>query len=308
MSKQTNAFQKVILYVHKKLEGEKAVVKESALVSENDVEGKIQREIDVLIEKVIDGKIFRIAIECRDRQIKDDIQWVDSLIGKYKNLDINKVIAVSNMGYSRSAQLKAKACEIELRSLDEVLMMDLRHEFRRLGIATVAHTYKLKSFSCELNPKTTPNLNWKVFYENKHEGSLNELFQFCYEEITQKKIMAYVDSNFREILPNRDDFNKTIVLEHKLPIKDLIVEASNGELHEVLSVSFLVLGVPIVEEVPVRHKAYGKDVLISEAKFNHDSIKYKLYAAQILNSAEGKFFFESKVEKDIQKDIQKDKS
>ena len=59
-----------------------------------NIAAPISREIDVLIEKEINGKTAKIAVECRDRACKDDIEWVDSLVGKYMHLDVHKVIAV----------------------------------------------------------------------------------------------------------------------------------------------------------------------------------------------------------------------
>src|SRR6187402_968568 len=103
MAKQSNPFQKVILYVHQQFEGTDAKVTESADLIEEINGDEIKREIDVLIEKEVNGKMFRVAIECRDRNKKDDIEWVDSLIGKFVNLNVDKVIAVSNSGFSQKA-------------------------------------------------------------------------------------------------------------------------------------------------------------------------------------------------------------
>jgi hypothetical protein len=37
-----------------------------------------------------------MAVECRDYTRQQNIQWVDQLIGKYKDLKVNKIIAVSS--------------------------------------------------------------------------------------------------------------------------------------------------------------------------------------------------------------------
>ena len=81
MSKQTNAFQKFIHHIHSKTENTDAKVTESASLIEKNIAEPIAREIDVLIEKEVNGKVAKIAIECRDRSDKDDIKWVDCLVG-----------------------------------------------------------------------------------------------------------------------------------------------------------------------------------------------------------------------------------
>ena len=43
MSKQTNVFQKLILYIHEALEGKNAKVTESAMLSEQNIQEQIER-------------------------------------------------------------------------------------------------------------------------------------------------------------------------------------------------------------------------------------------------------------------------
>lgn len=73
MSKKTNAFQKLIHHIHNKIENTSAKVTESAFLLEKNINEPVEREIDVLIEKEVNGNIAKIAVECRDRVAKDDI-------------------------------------------------------------------------------------------------------------------------------------------------------------------------------------------------------------------------------------------
>src|SRR5688572_759202 len=105
MPKRTNDFQKLIHYIYSQMVPEGATVTESALLRERSSLAK--REVDILIEYEIAGTKLRIAVECRDRSRKDDIEWIDGLIGKYRDLEVDKVIAVSNSGFSSDAIEKA---------------------------------------------------------------------------------------------------------------------------------------------------------------------------------------------------------
>src|SRR5262245_6390790 len=111
MPKRTNEFQKLITRIYARLVPEGGWVCESAMVKERG--GRTEREVDVLLTHRAFGTVLRIAVECHDRKRHDDIEWIDSLIGKYKDLEVDKVIAVSASGFSRAAQEKADANRID---------------------------------------------------------------------------------------------------------------------------------------------------------------------------------------------------
>ncbi len=74
------------------------------------------REVDILIETSSGDHPIRIGVECRDHGQKCDVTWIEQLEGKYRDLPIDKVIAVSKSGFTKGAFKKAAAFGI--RSLD----------------------------------------------------------------------------------------------------------------------------------------------------------------------------------------------
>ena len=96
MPRRTNTFQQMIRYIYEKMVAKGGRVTESALIRERD--GGTEREIDVLLEQDVAGIPVRIALECRRRRCKDDIGWIDCLIGKYNKLEpaIARAVAVSS--------------------------------------------------------------------------------------------------------------------------------------------------------------------------------------------------------------------
>lgn len=297
MSKQTNAFQQLIHYVHEKVEVADSIVTESATIYEQNIDEKISREIDILIEKTINGNNVRVAIECRDRNSKDDIQWVDSLIGKYLNLEVQKVIAVSNSGFSKSAQLKAAANGIELKTLEEALNVDFENEFVKLGMATISCNFNLERIDFEFSPafkyELIPQL--KVFKDNEQILTLDELVVVCVEEGTNKKITPYMNQNFLSIFKTRFDLNKLVMIEHKIPINGLFVQSIEGQFFELLSLTIKMLGKTTVDQFEVKHRAY-ESALVTEgtahtAKYDKE---YTIYAVQNSEATEGKVFLKSK--------------
>jgi hypothetical protein len=133
MPRRTNAFQKLVFRIYQQLSSPGGKVEESVLLAERD--GGTPREVDILLQSRVFGIDLRIAVECRGRKHKDDILWIDGLIGKYRDLGIDKVVAVSKTGFSQGAIDKAAASGIETLTLLKALETDWPTQFSRLGVA-----------------------------------------------------------------------------------------------------------------------------------------------------------------------------
>jgi hypothetical protein len=83
---------RIVKYIYEHI-SEGATVTESGMLRERD--GTL-RKVDMLIEWEFAGTDLPMAVECRDYTRQQSIQWVDDLIGKYKDLKVNKIIAISS--------------------------------------------------------------------------------------------------------------------------------------------------------------------------------------------------------------------
>lgn len=122
MGKKSNEFQKLVVAIHSALAGTGSTVTESAMLKDGSTE--IEREVDVLIESVVAGHVVRIAVEVRDHSRSQDVQWIDGLIGKYRDLPIDRVVAVSSTRFTPGAAAKAKAANIKVLHLSDVESFD----------------------------------------------------------------------------------------------------------------------------------------------------------------------------------------
>ena len=122
MPKRTNEFQQLVAYIYSKIAPMGGKVTESAELSEDGSVTK--REIDILIEHRVAGVEIKIAIECRDRSRDETVEWIDSLVGKYSRLRVNKVVAVSSSGFSNEAQRKASTHGIDTITAEEARQVD----------------------------------------------------------------------------------------------------------------------------------------------------------------------------------------
>lgn len=122
MPKRSNDFQKITLNIHRALATHGITVEESVLVPEKNSD--TTREVDILLTTTVASHKVRVGIECRDHERKQDITWIDGLIGKYANLDIDRVIAVSHSPFTNPAKQKAAQHNIELLTLEEAERVD----------------------------------------------------------------------------------------------------------------------------------------------------------------------------------------
>jgi hypothetical protein len=104
--KRTNLFQDVVSVIYEHLAG-KAVKEESAMLV-NRLTGE-EREVDVVLRTTTAGHETVIAIEAAGRTRRAAVDWVEQMIGKHKNLPTDKVVLVSEAGFTHQAETLAAA-------------------------------------------------------------------------------------------------------------------------------------------------------------------------------------------------------
>jgi hypothetical protein len=84
-----------------------ATVEESAMLV-NRLTGE-QREVDVAIRAVTGGHVVIVSVEARASSRRADAPWVESMLGKHANLATDKLVLVSQTGFTRQARALAEA-------------------------------------------------------------------------------------------------------------------------------------------------------------------------------------------------------
>ncbi|WP_293862562.1 restriction endonuclease [uncultured Alsobacter sp.] len=138
MPKRTDDFQKVVRSLYEAIVPAGGTVTESAMVPERI--GGAMREIDILVNFPAIGHSHSVAIECRKRGREQTIEWIDGLIGKYSNLPVDKVIAISASPFTKAARVKARARNIELITVNEALTGDWKARIEQFEMMTQSHT------------------------------------------------------------------------------------------------------------------------------------------------------------------------
>lgn len=298
MVRRSNAFQKLIYYIHEQTEGTETWVTESAKLNMANVEEAIPREVDVLIERKVHNQLRRIAIECRDRAAKDDITWIDGMIGKYKNLPVNRVIAVSNSGFSANAIKIADAEGIELRSLKDALATDWSKEFIKPRLTITSRTFKVRDVKFNFN--TEENIVLKAEDQMRvSSGEVGTVSEFINCLLSAKSIRQqffdYYSDHFPEIFETRSDFNRVLIAEQTIPIPGCFLIRENGINFEIASVQLKIVGLPTNDDATLTHHNYqNARVSQGDVKVNGIGGNYRFFLAQFEGKSEMKIFFEKR--------------
>lgn len=111
-SKASENFEQQIKRIHDLIEqpGSDVTWNEHILDPDNPVQ---PRQIDVTIRR--EGKLT--LVECRIHRKKQNVQWIEELVGRRTSLRADAIIAVSASGFTEGAIKKAKAFGIILRDL-----------------------------------------------------------------------------------------------------------------------------------------------------------------------------------------------
>jgi hypothetical protein len=105
MPRRTNLFQRAVRVLHENIAGE-AVVEESKMLLDTDV-GE-PSEVDVVITTAVAGQEIIIGVEATAAGRKATRPWVDSMLGKHSSLPTDRLVLVSEAGFSKAARTKAE--------------------------------------------------------------------------------------------------------------------------------------------------------------------------------------------------------
>lgn len=298
MPKRSNGFQKLIHYIYTQITPEGATVTESSILKER--RSGAEREVDILIEYEIAGTIIRLAVECRDRGRKGTIEWMDSLIGKYRDLDVDKVIAVSKLGFTPNAIAKASANKIDTRTLEEALNTDWSQEFLNLGVANISQQILIDSVDIDAEPPIEEplSLSDSVSIEGgKIEGNLEELIKYCYEQKVLPEIREHLRIKISDYFKTLADFKKNMLAEKKINLSDITLTDKIGIQHIIKSLTFHTISVFTSEKIEVKNNFFEKAKITSAVIDSTLSDELHVTAIQVAGKKQGRIIISRKSKK-----------
>lgn len=129
MPRRTNWFQTLIRHVEDHWKGV-ATVTESEMLK-NRATGE-ESEVDIVVRGTIASHELVVCLECKysggSKPRKQDVEWVQHMMGKHADLPTNKLILVSSSGFTKGAVKFAVAHDIALRTFSVVKKSEV-HQF-----------------------------------------------------------------------------------------------------------------------------------------------------------------------------------
>jgi hypothetical protein len=106
MPERTNLFQQVVAIIHSHM-ADNATVEESAMLL--DAESGVDREVDVVITSSVAGHTVVVGVEATAKGRQADVKWVEGELAKHASLPTDKLVLVSEAGFSEAGKKKAEA-------------------------------------------------------------------------------------------------------------------------------------------------------------------------------------------------------
>ena len=177
MPQRTNAFQRIVTLIHGTLAGQAKVVESAMLRDKVTTE---EREVDILITTQAANYNVVIGIEVVSWSRPAGTPWVEKMLAKHNNLEVNKLILISESGFTRPAIKKAKFYGIETLTLENACAIDwnLLAALDSTGVfAVITFNYNC-TFLCNFDDGSEAEidapLNTSFTAREKH-STLNEL-------------------------------------------------------------------------------------------------------------------------------------
>ena len=256
MPKTTNEFQELIATIYEQITPRDGKVTESGMVFDQDT--STLREVDILVEYRYAHHDFRVIIECRDRSRKGTVQWIDELIGKTRSLAVNKVVAVSKEGFTKTAISKARAHGIDTLTVEEATGTDWQAYLIKPGIVVFSdENYRLHDVlfreGGEYRSLKELGLDSTVVKEGKELGSIKGTFDYFFLKFLLPHIQSKVKADFLDIFKTREDLAKTLYIECDQTFTGFVVRLDSGAEADISNLKFIIHGTRCSTDVKQTH-------------------------------------------------------
>jgi hypothetical protein len=156
--KPSKSFEQQIHRVYEFLEGSGVQVTWDDHIPDPDNPSQ-PRQIDMTVKR--DGKLT--LVECRHQRSRQNVKWIEEMMGRRVSLKADSAIAVSSSGFTSGALNKAKRYGILTRDLRELTEREIRGWGRRIALTLYFYEYSELELSLYLECRNIPKLDMVVF-------------------------------------------------------------------------------------------------------------------------------------------------
>ena len=183
-----------------------------------------QRQIDITIRR--DGALT--IIECRVSRSRQNVKWVEELIGRRQSLGAHRIVAVAYAGFTAGAQRKAARYGVLLRDLRQLSDGEIASWGGQVTLTLYYYQYSDVTLAVGFAPQGIPNTDPTVLrQELRSRGVLQSAFNAAAAQLDTLKLLASNDTRtcrFRVLIrPEMVDLCGEPVLEIGLEGKARLV-------------------------------------------------------------------------------------
>ena len=145
------------------------------------------RQIDVTIKR---GDALTL-VECRQHKSRQNVKWIEELIGRRVSLGAQSVIAVSSSGFTEGAVNKARKHGIILRDLQKLTEQEVTGWGQRVSITLFFYQYSDLRASFVFTPESILKLDSEVLkHELRSHPCMQSLFNAAAQKLGELNLLA----------------------------------------------------------------------------------------------------------------------
>lgn len=184
-----DALERQVHRIHELLVGSHADVTWNDHIPDPD-NAEQSRQIDITIRR--DGKL--ILIECRLSRRRQNVKWVEELVGRRQSLGADEIIAVASAGFTDGAQKKAARFGVRLRHLQQLNDEEITSWGQKVALTLYYYQYADAVVALGFAKRSIPNLDLEgMSRELRSHPCLQSVFHAAASQLDTLKLLAQSD-------------------------------------------------------------------------------------------------------------------
>jgi hypothetical protein len=194
MQNQSEAFERQIFRIKELLESSSDSVTWNDRLPDPDNPSQL-RQIDVTVRS--GGKLT--IVECRLSKRRQDVKWVEELLGRRQSLGAETIIGVASAGFTVGAQKKADRHGVLLRDLGNMREDEIAGWSSRVCLVLYYYQYSEVTLSVRVSPQALLTINPKeASRELESSGVVQAAFNAAAQQLAPLSLIATEDTGVRK--------------------------------------------------------------------------------------------------------------
>jgi hypothetical protein len=184
------AFERQIARIHELLERSDDIVTWNDHIPDPDNPTR-RRQIDITVCR--DGKLT--IIECRLSRTRQNVKWIEEIIGRRQSLGAQTIIAVASAGFTIGAEKKAARYGVMLRDLRQLGDEEITNWGGQTTVILYYYQYSDVRLAIGFAPQSVPNLDSTILgHELRSHDVLQSVFNAAAAKLDTLKLLARNDA------------------------------------------------------------------------------------------------------------------